>query len=230
MPPKKKPPVITVFGILNIIFGGLGLLGAICGGLATFAFAQVNMPGPGNMPNPVKDMFEYMDKHAPLYTTYMIFEIVIGLIMAVILIVAGIGLLKVRPWARWLSIAYAGVRLVLILVGLALTILVFNPVLADWQAEYNKRTVAAGTQPPPSFGSGATNNVTAVLFSILGAAFSIALLVVMFLPNVRATFARAALPEDERNLYDAEDDERPDMLDRRPDFDDRIRPPDERDL
>jgi hypothetical protein len=230
MPPKKKPPVITVFGILNIIFGGLGLLGAICGGLATFAFAQVTMPGPGNPPNPIKDMLEYMDKHAPLYTTYMIFEIVIGLIMAVILIVAGIGLLKVRPWARWLSIAYAGVRLVLILVGLVLAILIFNPVLADWQADYNKRAVPAGTPPPPSLGSGATNNISAALGSILGAAYSIALLVVMFLPNVRAAFARAALPEDERNLYDDEDDDRPDLLDRRTDPDDRIRPPDERDF
>jgi hypothetical protein len=229
MPPKKNPPVIKVFGILNIIFGGLALLGAVCGGVLTFAIAQVNVPGPGNPPNPIKDMLEYMDKHAPLYTPYLIAEIVIGLIMAVVLIVSGIGLLKVRPWARWTSVGYAAVRLVLIVVGLVLAIMVFNPVLADWQADYNKRSVPAGTPPPPSFSSGATNNVAAAFGSILGAAYSISLLVVMFLPNVRAAFARAALPEGEDDRYDDEADDRPDMLDRRGDPDERLRPSDERD-
>jgi hypothetical protein len=229
MPRQKKPAVITVFGILNIIFGAIALLIVVCGGVATFAIAQVNMPGPGNPPNPIKDMLEYMDKHAPLYTPYLIGEIIIGLIMAIILVVSGIGLLKVRPWARWLSIGYAAVRLVLILVGLVLAIMIFNPVLADWQADYNKRTVPAGNPPPPSFSSGAMNDVAAAFGSILSAAYSIALLAVMFLPQVRAAFARAASPESDDDRFADEDDDRPDLLDRRADPDERIRPPKDRD-
>jgi hypothetical protein len=109
-PGRERPTAATVFGILNIIFGALGLL---CSpfALAGPMFQQPNLPN--GQPNP---MIEIMND--PTYKTGITIFTVIGMAASGILLAAGIGLLKQRPWGRSLSIGYSVYALVMALVSL----------------------------------------------------------------------------------------------------------------
>jgi len=94
--PVAKPTAATVFGILNIIFGVLGLCGLI------FSAAILFVPNDMQANNYV---FEIMQESAG-YRTFLLVSSVIGVIFTIILIVSGIGLLAVKPYGRTLAIAY----------------------------------------------------------------------------------------------------------------------------
>lgn len=98
---KQRPMSMTIFGILNIGFGMLGLLLIIL----TMVLATANLPGSNDL---VKQMND--DRWARLM---MPFDCLAG----VALVAAGIGLLLLKNWARVLSMAYAGYSILAGLVG-----------------------------------------------------------------------------------------------------------------
>src|SRR5262245_43450327 len=91
----QRPVSVTVFGILNIAFAVLGVF-AMIGTIALFS-----LPGASNHPI-VKIMQE-----SPAYATWLKLTIPLGLMASVALLVAGIGLLRLKSWGRKLSIGYA---------------------------------------------------------------------------------------------------------------------------
>jgi hypothetical protein len=216
----------VVIAIFHLIFGGLALLGMICGGvlIAASVSMMANMPKPAGQPAP-PDPFEeykYLNDHLPGYYAYLGGTGVIAVVASIVLVVAGIGLLKMRPWARVASIVYGVAEIVIGLGSLVYNLVFVAPLSVDYQAEVSKRTPGA-----PSLGSGWTYGMTIVAF-LIGAAYPVAVLICMYLPRVRAAFARAAHPQgevDER--YAEEADDRPDILDRPADREERIRPPEE---
>ena len=107
----QKPAAITVFAILNLAFGGIG----ICGGLATAV--MFSMPQPAA--NPVWDL---MDEN-PVYGTFNTISMVGGLVMSIVLVAAGIGLLSFARWGRTLSIAYAWYVIIATVVGAVFVVL-----------------------------------------------------------------------------------------------------------
>ena len=64
--PLVKPKAIKVFGILNVIFGGLGLLGTCIGLGAILAITSGLLPAPEGQSNPA---FVTQDEDAFLYFT-----------------------------------------------------------------------------------------------------------------------------------------------------------------
>lgn len=86
-PAQARPASVTVFGILNIIFGAMGLLATPLGILVIFA-----TPRTMNLSAGVK--------------VWLLFGSLVGLACAVVLIVTGIGLLKLKPWARIWTFGY----------------------------------------------------------------------------------------------------------------------------
>jgi hypothetical protein len=86
-PAQARPTSVTVFGILNIIFGAMGLLFTPLGILMMFVF-----PATMELSEGVK--------------MWLMFGSVVGLACAVLLIITGIGLLKLKPWARVWTFGY----------------------------------------------------------------------------------------------------------------------------
>ena len=117
--PKEKPTSVTVFGILNLVFGALGICGMI--GALVSLFGQ-----PGGQPNPVTEIME----NSPGYRMFMMVSMGLGAIFTIVLIIAGIGLLSGNRSGRSLSIVYAVYGIISCIVGLiANFVWVFGPLM-----------------------------------------------------------------------------------------------------
>ena len=105
--PVKAPTFIKVFSILNMVFGGLGL---IC--------TPINFI---SIPMATRTL-----GYSPLMKSYLIFSSVWGLIGAVALLASGIGLWKLRAWARKLAVWYSVLALVLGVAGILVVVSAFG--------------------------------------------------------------------------------------------------------
>jgi len=90
-----KPGSIKVFGILNVVFGAIGL---ICGGFGFLTL--VVMQSSSDMGDAIQSAMS-----AQYSGGYM--TAVIGLLLNIFLLTCGIGLLKERNWGRTWSLGYA---------------------------------------------------------------------------------------------------------------------------
>jgi hypothetical protein len=99
----KPPGVIKVFGILNIVFGGLGLL---CS-----PFSLIALPLASKQLGYTSFMIDWM-----------IISVVLGMAGGVIMLASGIGLLKLRAWARKLAIYYSVFACVMAIISPVLTL------------------------------------------------------------------------------------------------------------
>ena len=108
-----KPASIKVFGILNIVFGAMGL---ICGGAGVLFLVLVpQFPEFAIELNP-----EFSTPYTEGYITFLQFSSCFGGILSLILIICGVGLLRERSWGRNGSMGYAAIQ---ILYTLASTVL-----------------------------------------------------------------------------------------------------------
>lgn len=124
-PNEQRPTSVTVFGILNIVMGLLGLCGLGFSGLYMFLQSNptLNLP-----PNPV---FEIM-RTSTGYFGFMVVSTVLGLLFTIVLIVAGIQLLMGKQSGRKLSIVYAIYAILGAIAGMIANIVfVFGPMLND---------------------------------------------------------------------------------------------------
>ncbi len=102
----QKTTPVTVFGILNIVFAALGGVGVISS-IMLFVVAS------DSSKNPVVQIIH----DNPTYALWMKISIPLGLLACGVLLAAGIGLLKLQPWARTLSIIYAIYAMITVLVS-----------------------------------------------------------------------------------------------------------------
>jgi len=86
---------VTVFGILNIVFAVLGVFGMI-GILVLFSMSEASN-------NPVVRIM----RESPRYAAWLKLTIPFGLLACIVLLAAGIGLLRLKSWARKVSIGFA---------------------------------------------------------------------------------------------------------------------------
>jgi hypothetical protein len=245
MPVQKRPTAVTVIAIINFVLGGLALLNLLCGGLALALLAWMagNMPVPAGQPNPFKEM-EGLFKSIPGFIPTVIAKTSLDLVLAIVLIVAGVGLLRMRRWARTACLIYAAVTILATLGYTVYNFAVVLPAMEKWQADFQAKmqpkgppgapAPAAPTGPPPAF-QAFTNKVGAVAGALFGMAYAIVLLIVLNLAHVRAAFARAgaAPTETDREAARAwQHDEPAGFMDeqrgRLPSDDDRFQGPEER--
>src|SRR5690349_13696963 len=107
---RKRPAVVTVMGILNIVLGSLFLLCNLCGGVMLLVFLGTSAQGGGPFPggvNPIADMWAFMGREVPAFPAVSIGELVLNFILCACLIISGIGLLNMRGWARVLALIYS---------------------------------------------------------------------------------------------------------------------------
>jgi len=223
---RERPAAVLVMGILNLVFGGLGLAYYLCcGGLAMLLFSllsKVAIPGG----NPISSFPKIMDKNVPGFIEFFIAAAVVKVILAICLIVAGFGLLTMKSWGRYLSIFYAIVTIITVIGGQAFQMAYVNPrmpgFIREWEAEMMRiqqaqggGKIAARPAPTPAPVPLGTNPSGSVFGLVIGSAYSIALLIVMFLPHVIAAFAGVPtrLPDEyfrasagERELFGGSED------------------------
>ncbi len=108
LPPQviEKPTSVTVFGILNIVFGGLGLL---CMPFVVFGFLYADRF--------VQVEITFADK------IWSLFGFIVGFGFSIWQLTLGIGLLTLRSWARRGTIGYAYADIVWTLLGVGWNIL-----------------------------------------------------------------------------------------------------------
>ena len=91
----QRPTSVTVFGILNLLFGALGVFGVFMMLALLFGERAQN--------NPVVRLMEENSG----FGTWMKLSIPLGIISTIAVFVSGIGLLLMKRWGRTLAFAYA---------------------------------------------------------------------------------------------------------------------------
>jgi hypothetical protein len=160
----QRPAAVTVFGILNIVFGSLGLCALL------FSMAMSATWGSWDAPGRRVPLFE-----DPTWQAYSAITTVVGFGLCITLLAAGIGLLSMQRWARVASIGYAIVNLVMNAVGLLFTFAYVLPRIAEGVPERAAGAVTASVV------------IGGVVGSLIGTAYPILLLVFM----TRAKIVRA---------------------------------------
>lgn len=125
-----RPTSVTVFGILNLVFAGMGLLGLCCGLISMIGMDLI----PNQQPNPVLDIMNENEA----YRIFSMVSMALGFVSTVALGLAGFGLLKMRPWGRQLSLVYAVYTIIAAIVT----------IIATWYWLFGPLMEAADKAPP----------------------------------------------------------------------------------
>jgi hypothetical protein len=184
----ERPVIVLVFAILNLVFGGMGILGFVCGGAAmAFVFVVLsNAPAGTTMPSFPSGLI-----------TFFVVIFVYGFIMAVVLTLSGVGLLNMKRWARNTAIAYSIITIVYSITTTVINITYAGPMMQKWQRDLQEEVARdqqrKGQPPPPTMNdptqSPVFNAAVSIGGAIFGMAYAIALLIGMLLPQVPAAFA-----------------------------------------
>jgi len=166
----QRPTSVTIFGILNIVFAALGVLGLIA------SIALFFMPSDSN--NPV---IKIMHENAA-YALWLKVCIPLGVLSCAALLAAGIGLLRLKPWARKLSIGYAIYAIVFGIVGMVVNfIFLVEPMVKEAQNQQGPEAAGAiGGAIGGSFGG------------CFGLIYPVLLLIFMLRPTVVSAFQSSA--------------------------------------
>jgi hypothetical protein len=161
-----RPASVVVFGILNLVFGLLGLCGMA--GSAAMFFA---LPQDVRVRNPVLELLA----SSPGYRLFTQVTVGLGFIATIVLIAAGIGLLQTKSFGRTLSIGYSIYAILSGIIGLVVTfVFLVRPLLEQAQAP--------GRGPEQA---GAIGGMIGGLFGgCLGMVYPIVLLIFMCRRNV----------------------------------------------
>jgi hypothetical protein len=197
---RERPTIILVMAILNFVFGAMCSVTQVCGlGSILLMRSLGSMPAPPTqkgmpMPNPFQEistMYDYVPGFYVVSTTYAILTIVLH----VVLIAAGIGLLSMKPWARWTCVVYSMVTILLVLANTVYTVQYVQPGIEKWQRDFLAK-MAPGAPPPATMGNSPfVGSIGAAFGFIMYVAYPLALLIVMLLPMVGAAFAgKRSLP------------------------------------
>src|SRR5262249_8465194 len=199
---RERPTVVTVMAILNFIFGGIWLVMLACSGLILLVASSLvgSLPRMPNAPDPTEQM-TVMYERIPGFVAFTVVSLTLGVVVCLLLIVSGVGLLKMRPWGRWLCVAYACLSILYTLMGTVFTLAFYNPVMAEYQQELPRKYPAAVATSPGVL------NAVSVVGAVAYLVYPVVILIVMFLPSVAAAFAEWNRPpgegKDDRDAYGA---------------------------
>lgn len=208
----KRPGAVTAASVLSIIYGSLFTLCGVCG---IVSLAMQGGMGGGNpfgggdpMAAQIQDqLMKAIEREAPGYQAYQIVSAVLNLALPVMLLVAAIGLLQMRPWSRtlalittWLIIANYIAQIVYALAFL------FPAMNRGFEAVFANLPGPAPAPPQAIQAMRAVMTMVAVVTVVVYGIFILYLITILILLNlshVRIAFAdvaagRVEQPEEER--------------------------------
>jgi len=163
--PRKplRPTSVTVFAVLNFLFGGFGVLGSVVSIVFLSVGAALIPPG-----DPTWDAI----RNDSFYSVYFLVSLVLGVLAAGVLIACGFGFLKLREWARKLAIGYCIYAFASIALALAI----------NWFVIWAPVVDQGGPQAAGAIGG--------LFGSCLGVIYPGLMLYFMMRPNVKEAFAK----------------------------------------
>ena len=165
----QRPTAVTVFGILNIVFAAFGIFGAMASVMLFVAMGHESQ-------NPAVQALQ----NNPGYAMYMKLSALLGIVVCAALLAAGIGLLKLQPWARMLSIAYGIFGLVSVPVNSVLSFLFITRPMLEQMQQHGSDAAAKGAAVGGLVGGMAGG--------CLGIIYPLLLLIFMLRPKIAAAF------------------------------------------
>ncbi|RJP71868.1 MAG: hypothetical protein C4532_06870 [Candidatus Abyssobacteria bacterium SURF_17] len=176
--PRKATGGVIALGVINIIYAALFRL---CCGLTSVlstVFAAAFAGFLANMPQAQRQQmlpFEMM-RSGPMQA-YSIINGFVLLLLGILLLFAGIGLLKLRPWSRSLSIGWAVAEIVWVLISFAITVFFVYPAMMEMM----------GAEFPQ--GSHMVFSVVSAMFSaLMSLVYPIVLLICLNLRSIKGQF------------------------------------------
>lgn len=178
---RERPVILLVAGILAILLGGFGVVCGGCGaGVNFWLYNTAEKAASSSGSNPARDILDTLAREAPGYKYVEIGKPVIGLLLGLFLIIAGIGLIMVQPWAKWLTVFYSIVTIFLNIGYFGYEVGVVMPAVKKWQESQPYFVETQGQFAKSMIGPGLLTGFFVIT--------SLALLVVLFLPGVNAAF------------------------------------------
>jgi hypothetical protein len=227
--PRKKPAAVVVIAILQIVFGSLGLCAGLYGlsgiqeRLNASMYQNNNMAAAnakGAQPFNPADMQKQIETKIPHYNEMQKASSGATTVLALMMIVSGIGLLMMQAWARVLAIVYA-ILSILVTIGsviysAAVVLPAMSAIMQDMMNQVAKQA-GPGAGGPPAAAMGQVMQGAMIIGVVLNAlviVYPILVLVIMLLPSVAAAFAgrpvRRAPKEPEDYRDPAEEGDEPD--------------------
>ncbi len=122
---RERPVSITLFGILDIGIGLLGLGGALLSTLFEGLGATAASPS-------VNSISAFMDtlNHNPVYVLWNRITVPLNAAAGLLLVAAGVGLLLLKNWARLASIGYGIYKIIFVILNLPVLGLALRGILA----------------------------------------------------------------------------------------------------
>jgi hypothetical protein len=160
----QRPAAVSFFGFLNIVFSVFAIFGAFG------AFGDLALQA---APGPVKSQIVALMNSNPAYATWVKATIPMCFLYCALLLIAGIGLLRLVEWGRKLSIA-TGIYAILMNIGVA---------AANFYFFHPPSTSSSHTN-----GSPAADLIVAMMGAIFGLIYPVVLIVYMRRPEIIAAF------------------------------------------
>ena len=162
-----RPTGVTVFAILHVLFGFTGILGVFLSWGMMLLGDKIDLG-----PNPIMDLVK--DN-----TAYHIFTIVMGVFglgFSAALLASGVGLLKMRRWARTVALTYAVYAIVATIIGnVANYHFIYRPVMDQAMGQQGGQELAL---------------ISGILGGVIGGCISLILPIAILIYFLRPTGAR----------------------------------------
>jgi hypothetical protein len=167
-PPARPSTGVKVLAVFQIVLGALGLLSA-----------PLTLALRGIAHDPVSQRIQEITWGGAL-GVWMRIALAVGTLLSAVLLAAGVGMLRARPWARRASLLYAGVSFAMQAVGVAINFAVLYPAM-----DYIAREHAGD---PIAQAAVAGGRIGGIFGALLALALPITILIVLTRPSVKAQF------------------------------------------
>jgi hypothetical protein len=203
-----------LLAILNLIFGCLGavtLILAIVALATVFDVQAAPLPAvPADPTNPfdvMKEQSQFLLNECPNYKTVSMASVGVSVVNMILLISSGIGLLKLKKWARNATFIYVAIGLISTAISTGYQFSAIVPATQKYEKERNEKLIALGKPTPPAM-AGVTSNIGAGFGAFCGFLYPIVALGLLLAPSTRKAFSGGE--EDDGDRRDEMDDLDPD--------------------
>ena len=195
----RRPTALVVVAILNLIFGGFWLL---CGG----AGLALNESGAAewlakfqkNQPGQIKglsygEIMVQVAERVPSFVVVQRIAAIAGLLTSLLLVLSGIGLLRLRAWGRYLGFAYVAVQLPVHIANAVYSMLYVTPVMAKIMDEALAKMPGGFMRQMMEFSLGLSSSAGVVGIAMT-LVYPLLVLMLLLLPSVSQAFKKQAAP------------------------------------